>query len=84
MLVSVAVVVVLQVKLSTTTDATWKEQEVAVLALGGVVEGCIYGLLPHLSWVPLPLLESIPWFQNPLFSTTCLLNNHVSTCAWCC
>jgi transportin-1 len=59
-LISVAVVVVLQVRVSTTTDAAWKEQEAAVLALGVVAEGCISGLLPHLSWVPLPLLESIP------------------------
>jgi transportin-1 len=55
-------VVVLQVRLSTTTNVTWIEWEVAILALGVVAEGCISGLLLHLSWVPLPLLESIPWF----------------------
>jgi len=41
-----------QVRLSTTTDAAWKEWEAAVLALGAVAEGCISGLLPHLSQVP--------------------------------
>jgi transportin-1 len=41
-----------QVRLSTTTDAAWKEREAAVLALGAVAEGCISGLLPHLSQVP--------------------------------
>jgi hypothetical protein len=55
-------VVVLQVKLSTTTNIAWKEWEVVILALDVVAEGCISGFLPHLSWVPLPLLESIPWF----------------------
>jgi hypothetical protein len=49
--VSVTVVVVLQVRLSTTADAAWKEREAAVLALGAVAEGCISGLLPHLSRV---------------------------------
>jgi hypothetical protein len=76
--------VVLQVKLSTTTNAAWKKQEATILALGVVAEGCISGLLPHLSWVPFPLLESIPWFQNPLFSIVHLLSNNVFTCAWCC
>jgi hypothetical protein len=41
-----------QVRLSTTTDAAWKEREAAVLALGAVAEGCISGLLPHMSQVP--------------------------------
>jgi transportin-1 len=40
-----------QVRLSTTADAAWKEREAAVLALGAVAEGCISGLLPHLSRV---------------------------------
>jgi hypothetical protein len=84
MLVNVAVVVVLQVKLSTTIDEAWKEWEAIILALGVVAEGCIIGLLLHLSRVPFPLLESIPWFQNLLFSAAHLLSNHVSTCAWCC
>jgi hypothetical protein len=49
-----------QVRLSTTTDAAWKEREAAVLALGAVAEGCISGLLPHLSQIVaflVPLLE---------------------------
>jgi hypothetical protein len=62
MLVSVAVVVVLQVKLSTTINVAWKEWEATILALGVVVEGCIIGLLLHLSRVPFPFLEFIPWF----------------------
>lgn len=48
MLVKVVVVVVLQVRLSTTTDATRKKREATKLALGVVVEGCIFGLLLHL------------------------------------
>jgi hypothetical protein len=65
---------------TTTTYVGWKKQEATILALGAVVEGWISGLLLHLSHVPLPLLEFIPWFQNPLFFTTRLLRNHVCGC----
>ncbi|KAL4199668.1 hypothetical protein AMTRI_Chr03g52360 [Amborella trichopoda] len=37
-----------QTKLATTDDSSWKEREAAVLALGAVAEGCINGLYPHL------------------------------------
>jgi transportin-1 len=49
-----------QARLSATTDSAWKEREAAVLALGAVAEGCISGLLPHLSQIVaffVPLLE---------------------------
>lgn len=41
--------VFVQTKLSTTGDASWKEREAAVLAIGAIAEGCINGLYPHLS-----------------------------------
>jgi transportin-1 len=60
-----------QARLSATTDSAWKEQEAAVLALGAVAEGCISGLLPHLSQIVaffVPLLED----KRPLVrSITC-------------
>ncbi|CAK9221083.1 unnamed protein product [Sphagnum troendelagicum] len=60
-----------QVRLSTTADSAWKEREAAVLALGAVAEGCISGLLPHLSRIVaflVPLLED----KRPLVrSITC-------------
>lgn len=40
-----------QSKLATSDDASWKEREAAVLALGAIAEGCINGLYPHLSEV---------------------------------
>lgn len=40
-----------QSKLSLSDDASWKEREAAVLALGAIAEGCINGLYPHLSEV---------------------------------
>lgn len=49
-----------QRKLENKADAGWKERESAVLALGAIAEGCINGLLPHLSQIMaflLPLLE---------------------------
>ncbi|KAL5713973.1 Transportin-1 [Ranunculus cassubicifolius] len=58
-----------QAKLANGDDASWKEREAAVLALGAIAEGCIKGLLPHLSqilsfFIPLlddkfPLIRSI-------------------------
>lgn len=51
---------IVQAKLSTTDDATWKEREAAVLALGAIAEGCIHGLYPHLSEIVaflIPLLD---------------------------
>ncbi|KAL6346911.1 hypothetical protein AAG906_003028 [Vitis piasezkii] len=51
---------IVQAKLSTTDDETWKEREAAVLALGAVAEGCISGLYPHLSEIVtfiIPLLD---------------------------
>lgn len=50
----------LQTKLESKGDSLWKEREAAVLALGAVAEGCINGLLPHLTQIVtflLPLLE---------------------------
>ncbi|KAL5731651.1 Transportin-1 [Ranunculus cassubicifolius] len=41
-----------QAKLANGDDASWKEREAAVLALGAIAEGCIKGLLPHLSQKP--------------------------------
>lgn len=38
----------LQQKLSTSSDADWKDREAAILAIGAVAEGCIGGLYPHL------------------------------------
>ncbi|KAF5200361.1 transportin-1-like, partial [Thalictrum thalictroides] len=49
-----------QTKLASTDDATWKEREAAVLALGAVAEGCISGLYPHLPEIVsflIPLLD---------------------------
>ncbi|XP_042509641.1 transportin-1-like isoform X2 [Macadamia integrifolia] len=37
-----------QAKLATTADSSWKEREAAVLTLGAIAEGCINGLYPHL------------------------------------
>ncbi|XP_059653889.1 transportin-1 [Cornus florida] len=51
---------IVQAKLSTTDDETWKEREAAVLALGAIAEGCINGLYPHLSQIVtflIPLLD---------------------------
>ncbi|KAI3914033.1 hypothetical protein MKW98_010845 [Papaver atlanticum] len=50
----------IQAKLATTDDVTWKEREAAVLALGAIAEGCFAGLYPHLSEVVqflIPLLD---------------------------
>lgn len=38
-------------RLSSTEDSVWEEREAAILALGAVAEGCITGLLPHLTQV---------------------------------
>ncbi|PIA56714.1 hypothetical protein AQUCO_00700814v1 [Aquilegia coerulea] len=49
-----------QAKLASTDDATWKEREAAVLALGAIAEGCISGLYPHLPEIVsflIPLLD---------------------------
>ncbi|OAE34574.1 hypothetical protein AXG93_1487s1200 [Marchantia polymorpha subsp. ruderalis] len=60
-----------QANLSQPTDAAWKAREAAVLALGAVAEGCINGLLPHLTQIVaflVPLLED----KRPLVrSITC-------------
>ncbi|KAJ4829550.1 Transportin-1 [Turnera subulata] len=51
---------VIQTKLSTSGDDSWKEREAAVLALGAVGEGCINGLYPHLPQIVdflIPLLD---------------------------
>ncbi|KAJ7545352.1 hypothetical protein O6H91_09G116500 [Diphasiastrum complanatum] len=60
-----------QAKLSNSSDEAWKEREAAVLALGAIAEGCMQGLLPHMSQIVaflVPLLED----QRPLIrSITC-------------
>ncbi|KAG0595592.1 hypothetical protein M758_UG179600 [Ceratodon purpureus] len=40
-----------QVRLASSKDARWEEKEAAILALGAVAEGCISGLLPHLTQI---------------------------------
>ncbi|XAR72677.1 hypothetical protein NMG60_11019397 [Bertholletia excelsa] len=55
-----ALMPIVESKLSTTDDASWKEREAAVLALGAIAEGCINGLYPHLSQIVvflIPLLD---------------------------
>jgi transportin-1 len=69
---------IVQVKLSNLDDATWKDREAAVLALGAVAEGCINGLYPLLSeivafLIPLlddkfPLIRSISCWTVSRFS----------------
>ncbi|KAH7836287.1 hypothetical protein Vadar_034333 [Vaccinium darrowii] len=69
---------IVQAKLSTTDEATWKDREAAVLALGAIAEGCISGLYPHLSemvafLIPLlddkfPLIRSISCWTVSRFS----------------
>ncbi|KAI8027441.1 Transportin-1 [Camellia lanceoleosa] len=69
---------VVQAKLSSNDDETWKEREAAVLALGAIAEGCISGLYPHLSeivafLIPLlddkfPLIRSISCWTVSRFS----------------
>ncbi|XP_010256339.1 PREDICTED: transportin-1-like [Nelumbo nucifera] len=49
-----------QAKLATADDNTWKDREAAVLAIGAIAEGCINGLYPHLSEMVvflIPLLD---------------------------
>ncbi|KAK9132591.1 hypothetical protein Scep_012119 [Stephania cephalantha] len=49
-----------QAKMATTDDASWKDREAAVLALGAIAEGCINGLYPHLPEIVsflIPLLD---------------------------
>lgn len=51
---------IIQAKLSTSGEDTWKDREAAVLALGAIAEGCLAGLYPHLSQIVsflLPLLD---------------------------
>ncbi|KAK9057018.1 hypothetical protein SSX86_024384 [Deinandra increscens subsp. villosa] len=67
-----------QSKLSLLDDASWKEREAAVLALGAIAEGCINGLYPHLTeivafLIPLlddkfPLIRSISCWTVSRFS----------------
>ncbi|ONK73217.1 uncharacterized protein A4U43_C04F28570 [Asparagus officinalis] len=55
-----ALMPLIQQKLSTTSDAHWKDREAAVLAIGAVAEGCIGGLYPHLPEIIaflIPLLD---------------------------
>ncbi|XP_022849715.1 transportin-1 isoform X3 [Olea europaea var. sylvestris] len=69
---------IIQANLSTTGDATWKDREAAVLALGAIAEGCINGLYPHLPeiitfLIPLlddnfPLIRSISCWTLSRFS----------------
>ncbi|KAL2543499.1 Transportin-1 [Forsythia ovata] len=69
---------IIQANLSATGDATWKDREAAVLALGAIAEGCISGLYPHLSeiitfLIPLlddnfPLIRSISCWTLSRFS----------------
>ncbi|KAI5647783.1 hypothetical protein M9H77_33788 [Catharanthus roseus] len=40
---------IIQQKLRASDDASWKEREAAVLAIGAIAEGCFNGLYPHLS-----------------------------------
>ncbi|XP_021283594.1 transportin-1-like isoform X1 [Herrania umbratica] len=50
-----------QAKLSTSDDGSWKEREAAVLALGAIAEGCIRGLYPYIAEIVeflLPLLDN--------------------------
>ncbi|XP_010526881.1 PREDICTED: transportin-1-like [Tarenaya hassleriana] len=68
----------IQAKLSTAGDESWKEREAAVLSLGAIAEGCINGLYPHLSeivafLIPLlddkfPLIRSISCWTLSRFS----------------
>ncbi|GAB2261870.1 hypothetical protein Droror1_Dr00002867 [Drosera rotundifolia] len=68
----------IQAKLSSTDDESWKEREAAVLAIGAVAEGCINGLYPHLPeivafLIPLlddkfPLIRSITCWTLSRFS----------------
>ncbi|KAG6528448.1 hypothetical protein ZIOFF_010623 [Zingiber officinale] len=68
----------IQQKLSLTSDASWKEREAAVLAIGAIAEGCINGLYPHLPeivkfLIPLfddkfPLIRSISCWTLSRFS----------------
>ncbi|KAF2297988.1 hypothetical protein GH714_006855 [Hevea brasiliensis] len=67
-----------EAKLSTSDDETWKEREAAVLALGAIAEGCIEGLYPHLAEIvaylipvlddKFPLLRSITCWTLSRFS----------------
>ncbi|OMO87359.1 CLIP-associated protein [Corchorus capsularis] len=67
-----------QAKLSTSDDDSWKEREAAVLALGAIAEGCISGLYPHLPEIvefllpilddKFPLLRSISCWTLSRFS----------------
>ncbi|XP_009136347.2 transportin-1 [Brassica rapa] len=55
-----ALMPLIQAKISTSGDETWKEREAAVLTLGAIAEGCFNGLYPHLSEIVaflLPLLD---------------------------
>ncbi|CAG7883326.1 unnamed protein product [Brassica rapa] len=42
-----ALMPLIQAKISTSGDETWKEREAAVLTLGAIAEGCFNGLYPH-------------------------------------
>ncbi|KAM7258081.1 hypothetical protein ACFE04_013822 [Oxalis oulophora] len=73
-----ALLPMVQAKLGSSGDETWKEREAAVLALGAVAEGCINGLYPLLSQIvafliPLiddkfPLIRSISCWTLSRFS----------------
>ncbi|RAL39765.1 hypothetical protein DM860_003298 [Cuscuta australis] len=77
---------IVQTKLSTTDDASWKEREAAILALGAVAEGCINGLYPHLSEIigfliiliddKFPLIRSISCWTLSRFSKYVVQSNN--------
>ncbi|XP_042471730.1 transportin-1-like [Zingiber officinale] len=74
----------IQQKLATTNDTSWKEREAAVLAIGAIAEGCINGLYPLLPeivkfLIPLlddkfPLIRSITCWTLSRFSKFIIQN----------
>ncbi|WOL18764.1 transportin-1 [Canna indica] len=74
----------IQQKLSSTGDTSWKEREAAVLAIGAIAEGCINGLYPYLPeivsfLIPLlddkfPLIRSITCWTISRFSKFIIQN----------
>ncbi|KAF2324731.1 hypothetical protein GH714_016541 [Hevea brasiliensis] len=60
-----------EAKLLTSDDETWKEREAAVLALGAIAEGCIEGLYPHLAEIVAYLIPVLDDKFPLLRSITC-------------
>ncbi|KAJ7531194.1 hypothetical protein O6H91_14G035800 [Diphasiastrum complanatum] len=60
-----------QAKLSSSSEETWKEREAAVLALGAIAEGCIQGLLPHMSQIIAFLVPMLEEKRSLVRSITC-------------